>query len=301
VSRGTTAIPTGRAESARRGVQAAAGILAGVAVLAGAACLLSIPALGYAPENPWAGAILYILAPGLLVPFALCLVSIAAGGSWMDADGEWVRPTGRNLILRLAVSGPLLLLALAATLAGLAPFADFMPGGWQKAGNWVLGAFAALLILAILIAAVAGAAIVGGWKGVPAGVLFTAGFCSISAYALTDDGSWEIAAYGLLAAAVAWFYAVGAETGWLPDVHRIVLGHWLTGIASAAALAIGLWFGLGFPAVLGACVLAAWLPLQLPRTQGAAVLPLLGRDRTRTRPPGRPSKRKPRQRRHQRD
>ncbi|MEV7132692.1 hypothetical protein AB0N24_07360 [Arthrobacter sp. NPDC093128] len=250
------------------------------------------------PGEPWAGAILYILAPGLLVPFALWLVSRAAGGSWIDADGEWVRPTGRYLILRLAVSGTLLLLALAATLAGLAPFADFMPGGWHVAGNWVLGAFAALLILAILIAAVAGAAIVGGWKGVPAGVLFTAGFCSISTYTLTDGGSWEIAAYGLLAASVAWFYAVGAETGWLPDFHRIVLGHWLTGIASAAALAIGVWFGLGFPAVLGACVLAAWLPLQLPRTQGAAVLPDLGRDRTR--PPGRPTKRKPRQRRHQR-
>ncbi|MCU1517447.1 MAG: hypothetical protein JWQ75_2168 [Pseudarthrobacter sp.] len=294
----------GRAESTRLGVRAAAVVIAGAAVLAGAACLLTIPALGHAPANPWAGAILYILAPGLLIPFALWLVSRAAGGSWINSDGGWVRASAPNLGIRLALSVPLLLLAFAATLAGLAPFADFMPGGWREAGNWVLGAFVALLVLAVLISAVSGAAIVGGWKGVPAGILLTAGFCSISAYALTDDGPWEVAAYALLAAAVAWFYAVGAETGWLPDFHRVALSHWLAGAVSGAVLAAGLWTRTGFLMVVGGCVLAAWLPLQLPRTHGAAALPAEpapSRDRAISNRTNRPKKRKPRQKAQRRD
>ncbi|MET1087825.1 MAG: hypothetical protein ABWY04_12020 [Arthrobacter sp.] len=295
----------GRAEATRLGIRAAAIVIAGVAVLAGAACLLTIPALGQAPANPWAGAILYILAPGLLIPFALWLVGLAAGGSWINGDGGWVRPGGPDLVIRLAMSVPLLLLAFAATLAGLAPFADFMPGGWREAGNWVLGAFVALMVLAVLIAAVSGAAIVGGWKGVPAGVFLTAGFCSIAAFALTDDGPWEVAAYVLLAAAVAWFYAVGAETGWLPAFHSAVLGHWLAGAASGAAVAAGLWSGTGFLMAVGGCVLAAWLPLQLPRTHGAAALPQRAaprnRDRANSNGTKRPRKRKTRQKAQRRD
>jgi hypothetical protein len=74
--------------------------------------------------------------------------------------------------------------------------------------------------------------------------------------------------YTLLAASVAWFYAVGIETGWLPDFHRAVLGHWLTGGLAAAAVASVLWTGDGFFAMVGLRVLAAWIPLQLPRTSG---------------------------------
>ncbi|MDQ0664453.1 hypothetical protein QFZ35_002951 [Arthrobacter ulcerisalmonis] len=162
------------------------------------------------------------------------------------------------------------MVGLAACIAGLAPFEDFMPGSWDKTGDLFVGAFAALFFLAILISAVAGAAIVAGWKGIPGALLLAAGFGSICTYALTDENAWEIAAYTLLAASLAWFYAVGIETGWLPDFHRAVLGHWLTGVLAAAAVASVVWAGVGFFAMAGLCVLAAWIPLQLPKTSGVS-------------------------------
>ena len=155
-------------------------------------------------------------------------------------------------------------------MAGLAPFEDFMPGSWDSAGDLFVGAFGALFFLAILISAVAGAAIMAGWKAVPAALLVACGFGAICAYALTGENAWEIAAYTLLAASVAWFYAIGVETGWVPDFHHGVLGHWLTGVLGAAAVSTAVWWGVGFLPLAGLCVLAAWIPLQLPRTSGAA-------------------------------
>jgi MFS family permease len=257
----------GRGTSMLGGVFTAAWVIAGVAVLATIACLLTIPMLGPAPGNPWAASILYLLAPGLLIPFSLFMIS-RAGTYWLDEKGEWFRPAGTELAARIGISLAFVMVGLAACIAGLAPFEDFMPGSWDNAGGLVVGAFAALFFLAILISAVAGAAIVAGWKGTPAALLLAAGFGSICTYALTDENAWEIAAYTLLAASVAWFYAVGIETGWLPDFHRAVLGHWLTGGLAAAAVASVLWTGVGFFAMVGLCVLAAWIPLQLPRTSG---------------------------------
>jgi hypothetical protein len=110
-----------------------------------------------------------------------------------------------------------------------------------------------------------------------------------------------LAAYALLAAAVAWFYAIGAETGWLPGVHRIILGHWFTGVMGGATLAGGLCFGLEFLSALGGCVLAAWFPLQLPPTRGAAVQPpAFRRNRRDADRKNRQRKRKPRQKTHRR-
>jgi hypothetical protein len=253
-----------RAEAARGSLLVAAGILAGLAVLAAAACLLTIPFLGHAPGNRWAGAILHILAPGVLIPLALVLIAKVGGAAWIDDRGEWVAFSGAGTAVRLATSIPLVLVALAAVLAGLAPLAEFMPGTWYRSGDWVVGAFAALIGFAILISSVAGSAIMAGWKGVPAALLLTGSFASLTISWFARDDVWEIYAYGLLAAAVAWFYAIGAESGHLPAVHRLVLAHWLTGALGAGGMAAGLIFGMAFPAVLGLCVFAAWLALKLP-------------------------------------
>ena len=252
-----------------RGVFTAAWIIAGLAVLATLACLLTIPALGFAPGNPWAASILYILAPGLLIPFSL-LVFSRAGTYWLDGKGEWLRPAGTALASRISISLAFGLVGLAACMAGLAPFEDFMPGSWDRAGDLFVAAFAALFFLAILISGVAGAAIIGGWKAVPAGLLLAAGFGAIFVSALTRETDWEVAGYTLMAASVAWFYAIGAETGWIPDFHRGVLGHWLTGALAAAAVATAIWWGVSFLPLAGLCVLGAWLPFQLPRTSGSA-------------------------------
>lgn len=252
------------------GVVTAAWVIAGAAVLATIGVLLTIPTLGFAPGNPWAGSVLYIAAPGLLVPFSLYLFA-RAGRHWLDDKGNWFRPAGKEFASRLGISLAFGLMGLAACMAGLAPFEDFMPGSWDSAGDLFVGAFAALFFLAILISAVAGAAIMAGWKAVPAALLVSCGFGAICVYALTDDNGWEIAAYTLLAASVAWFYAIGIESGWLPDFHRGVLGHWLTGVLAAAAVATAIWWGVGLLPLTGLCVLAAWIPLQLPITSGAAL------------------------------
>jgi hypothetical protein len=263
------ATTVGRGTSMLGGVFTAAWIIAGVAVLATIACLLTIPTLGFGPANPWAGSVLYIAAPGFLIPFSLFMFS-RAGRYWLDEKGDWCRPTGTAFAHRMSISLAFGLVGLAACMAGLAPFEDFMPGSWDSAGIWFIGAFAALCFLAILISAVAGAAIMAGWKGVPAALLVACGFGAICAYALTDENAWEIAAYTFLAASVAWFYAIGVETGWIPDYHHGVLGHWLTGLLGAAAVATAIWWGVGFLPLAGLCVLAAWIPLQLPTTSGAA-------------------------------
>ncbi len=233
------------------------------------ACLLTIPTLGPAPGNPGAASILYILTPGLLIPFSLVMLS-RTGTYWLDENGEFFRPTGTKSASRMGISVAYVLVGLAASMAGLAPFEDFMPGSWDGGGDWFVVAFAALLFLAILISAVAGAAIIAGWKGVPAALLIASGFGAICVYALTDENSWEIGGYTLLAASVAWFFAIGAETGWIPDYYQGVLGHWLTGLLGAAAVATVIWWGGGFLALAGMCVLAAWIPLQLPMTSGQA-------------------------------
>ncbi|MDR6415732.1 hypothetical protein [Pseudarthrobacter sulfonivorans] len=259
----------GRGTSMLGGVFTAAWIIAGVAVLATIACLLTIPTRGFAPGNPWAASILYIVAPGLLIPFSLYMFA-RAGRYWLDGKGDWFRPAGTEFAYRMSISLAFGLVGLAACMAGLAPFEDFLPGSWDRAGDWFVGAFAALFFLAILISAVAGAAIIAGWKGVPAALLAACGFGAICAYALTGENAWEIAAYTLLAASVAWFYAIGVETGWITDFHHGVLGHWLTGVLGAAAVATAIWWGVGFLPLVGLCVLAAWIPLQLPKTSGAA-------------------------------
>jgi len=186
------------------GVFTASWIIAGVAVLATVACLLTIPTLGPAPGNPWAASILYILAPGLLIPFSLFMLS-RAGTYWLDENGEIFRPTGTKLASRMGISVAYVLVGLAASMAGLAPFEDFLPGSWDRGGDWFVVAF-----------------------------------------------------------------AIGAETGWIPDFHHGVLGHWLTGLLGTAAVATVIWWGLGFLALAGMCVLAAWIPLQLPMTSGQA-------------------------------
>lgn len=266
---GIQAGTVGRGTSALLGVLTATWVIAGVAVLAAIACLLTIPVLGPPPGNPWAASILYFLAPGLLIPFSLWMAS-RAGAYWLDENGEWFWPAGNQLAIRIGISLAFVMVGLAACMAGLAPFEDFMPGSWDKAGDLFVGAFAALLFLAILVSAVSGAAIVAGWKGVPAALLLSAGFGSLCIYALTDENGWEMVAYTSLAASVAWFFVVGVETGWLAGFHCGMLGHWLTGVLAAAAVAAAVWTGVGFLAVAGLCVLAAWIPLQLPRTGGVS-------------------------------
>jgi hypothetical protein len=279
----------GRGSAMLTGLFTASWIIAGLAVLATVGCLLTIPALGWAPGNPWAGSILYILAPGLLIPFFLFMFSRAAT-HWLDPNGEWFRPTGTQLALRVVMSLAFVLVGLAALMAGLAPFEDFMPGSWDRAGDLFVGAFAGLIFLAILISGVAGAAIVGGWKGVPAGLLLAAGFGALCFSALAREPGWDVAAYTLLAASVAWFYAIGVETGWLTDFHHGVMGHWLTGVLGAAAVATMFWWGPHAFALAGLCVLAGWIPLQLPRTTGQAT-PVARRPRP-DKPSGRALERK---------
>lgn len=259
----------GRGTAMLGGVFTAAWVIAGAGLLATIGILLTIPTLGFAPGNPWAASVLYIAAPGLLIPFSLYLFA-RAGRYWLNGNGNWFRPAGKEFAYRLSLSLAFGLAGLAACMAGLAPFEDFMPGSWDSAGDLFVGAFAALFFLAILISAVAGAAFMAGWKAVPAALLVSSGFGAICVYALTDGNAWEIAAYTLLAASVAWFYAIGVETGWVPDYHHGVLGHWLTGVLAAAAVATAIWWGVGFLPLAGLCVLAAWIPLQLPVTSGAA-------------------------------
>ncbi len=99
----------------------------------------------------------------------------------------------------------------------------------------VPAALAAMLVpigLALLIGAMGGLYLMGGWKLTPFGVLFVAGFAALVYGIVTADSLWLLAGAGLLGISTAAFFVAGSGSGRAPTSTR---GTW----GGVAALVVG--------------------------------------------------------------
>jgi hypothetical protein len=152
-----------------------------------------------------------------------------------------------------------------ALLAGVLGAAEVYP--YEYAETVALIALLVPIGLALLIGAVGGLYLMGGWKIAPFGVVFVGGFAALTYGLVVADVVWRDIGVGLLAFSGAVFYLAGVLAARVP---RAALNLWgnVGAVVGGAALAVlghltGFWGLLLFGAMAFGCaaggLLGRWL------------------------------------------
>lgn len=140
-------------------------------------------------------------------------------------------------------------------VAGVLGSAEIFP--YEHTMTVALVALSVPIGSALLIGAMGGLYIMGGWKLTPFGVVFVAGFAAL-VYALTTaNDSWLLISAGLLGISGAAFYAAGTASGRAPHSARKTWGS-ATSLAGGAVAALagyltGYWWLLLFGTMAAGC------------------------------------------------
>lgn len=105
---------------------------------------------------------------------------------------------------------------------------------------------------ALLIGAMGGLYIMGGWKLTPFGIVFVAGFGALVYALMTANDRWLLVGVGLLAVSGAAFYAAGTASGRAPVSARKTWGSTGALVGGAVAAVVGYLTGYWWLLLIGA-------------------------------------------------
>jgi hypothetical protein len=138
-----------------------------------------------------------------------------------------------RIAVGLVIAGPVL--AFVTIILGAA---DVFPYKYAEAA-----ALTAMLVpigLALLIGAMGGLYLMGGWKVTPFGLLFVAGFGALVYGIARADSPWLLAGAGMLGISTAAFFVAGTGSGRAPTSARGTWGAVAALVIGAAATAAGI-------------------------------------------------------------
>jgi hypothetical protein len=262
----TTSKPRGNATRAISTLGWSGTVVLSVGLLGWVAGFATIPFLGYAPENPFAELAIAFLIPGLCISLALYFLHGVIRPVWVDDGGDWVARTDRRAtVLRILLTVPLALFALGVALIGLVPLGDFVPWVGDLFAHHLGPVVVGLILSSVVLAAVAGAAVMGGWRAAIIGVIFGFGFIATVFGKYTENGAWTVIGWSVLALALAGFYLLGEVSGHLPRSMRDKFGSPSGAVLGAVVAAIGFLTGQWLLGIFGAGCVAAWLGIWAAR------------------------------------
>lgn len=187
---------------------------------------------------------------------------MSAGRSSSGHPSRTRSEAAEKALTRLAV-GLVIASPVLAIGAGVLGAAEVYP--YDYAMTVALVAGLTPIALALLIGAVGGMYVMGGWKLAPMGVVFVAGFGALALGILTASLWWRDVGVGLLALSGAVFYALGVTSGRIPPS---VLARW----ANPGAILVG-----AVVAIVGHRLAAWYLLLFGALAVGCGIGGLLGR------------------------
>ena len=201
-----------------------------------------------------------LLIAGLFTPLGLMALSATVSQIWVDQSGNWIRGENRREVLFAAgLSVPLGTLGLGIVLLGLSPLLMLTPGyGDELVDNFGM-VVVALLLASVLLAATAGAMVMGGWKAGVVGAVFGLGFVSVVLGETSQGGLWQVLGWCALAMGTAGFYFLGSRSGHLPLSFANNYGSWFSLAGGAALIVWGIASGSWAAAAAGLFTIAAGL------------------------------------------
>lgn len=240
----------------------ALGILA-IGVLGCVALLGTVPFLGYAPENPYADASTYFLIPGLLLPLAIVLLTGSLPAMWFSKAGEWQAPqTASDGAVKIAGTAAMGALALAVTMGSATPLLAIpavAEAVSESVGYFVIG----LVLFSLVLSAIVGAIVLGGWRAGIIGLVFGAGFVALVFGDVNGDRTLITAGIVALALSGAGFFLMGVISERLPLGHLETYNQPLAVVASVIVAAVGFVTGEALLILAGAMGVAAFIGIRI--------------------------------------
>lgn len=240
----------------------ALGILV-IGVLGCAGMLGTIPFLGYAPENPYADASTSFLIPGLILPLALTMLTSALPATWFSPQGEWQAPgSPRDAAVKLAATTAVGALALAMVMGSATPLL-FIPAVQDAVPESVGYLAIGLVLFSLVLSAIVGAIVMGGWRAGAIGLVFGAGFIALVFGLVNADA--VLARLGITALGIsgAGFYLLGVITQRLPILQLQSYNQPLAAAASAIVAGVGLYTNQWVLMLSGVLGVAAFIGIRI--------------------------------------
>jgi hypothetical protein len=138
--------------------------------------------------------------------------------------GEQVAAAPKHPLMKIATRLPMVLLGVIIVLIIPAPFTSGSPELNALYENFLGPAIIAATLACVLVASIAGAAVMMGWRAGIIGVVFAGSITAASLGAVTADPVWTIIGTVGFAVSCAGYYFIGDLSGYLPGATRASYG-----------------------------------------------------------------------------
>ena len=240
----------------------ALGILA-LGTLGCAAMLGTVPFLGYAPENPYADASTYFLIPGLILPLALIMLTATLPATWFSPEGEWQAPDSpRDAAVKLAATTAVGALVLAMVMGSATPLL-FIPALRDAVSESVGYVAIGLVLFSLVLSAIVGAIVLGGWRAGIIGLVFGAGFIALVFGNLNGDAVLTRTGITALGISGVGFFLIGVISRRLPVRRFHTYNQPLAAVSSAIVAGVGLYTDQWVLMLLGVMGVCAFIGIRI--------------------------------------